>query len=126
MRAVLYRCSNHQPRVYLCVFFVPQHGVRRPVLSIFLPTIHSAVAATIFTTYCMHVCCISEYFPMDTCVWVCTANVIKRFSCRDFSESSASGLLPTHGAGGEGGVSVLKVDMNNDHYKLKLKLSQRA
>ena len=52
----LYRCSNHQPCVYLCVFFVPQHGVRRPVLSIFLPSIHSAVAAaTIFSaaTACM-------------------------------------------------------------------------
>ena len=82
--------------MYLCVFFVPQHGVRRPVLSIFLPSIHSAVAAaTIFSTAtaCMlHI----RIFSNGSMYVGVRGKVIKRLSGRDFSESPASGLLPTH------------------------------
>ena len=62
----------------------------------FYPQFTQLLLLLLFLVLQLHVCCISEYFPMDPCMWVCAAKVIKRLSCRDFSESPASGLLPTH------------------------------
>ena len=68
--------------VYLCVFFVPQH----PVLSIFLPTIHSAVAATIFTTVCIMYAAHIRMFSNEqyVCMWVCPRTCYKKVFCSDF------------------------------------------
>ena len=109
--------------VYLSVCFCsPAHGVRPLFCQSFYPTFTQLLLLLYLHvgTACI-VCCISVYSPMmNTCLWVCVAVAIKRFSWRVFLEFSASVLLPTHG-------KSKRIKGTREHYNwLKVEIESRA